>query len=301
MNINNTPVQNILCGGINVKKRAFKITTDLLLFIIGAVVYSAAVNMFLSPNGISPGGFTGIATVVNYITDIPTGIMLFIFNIPVLVLGCIKLGGIFILKTSFVTALVSIGIDLSAKLLPPLKTDGILASMFGGILMGLGLSLILLRGATTGGIDIIAKLVNRRYRHLSVGKIILMADGIVIAINALVYKNAESALYSIVAMYAATRMMDLLLYGADRGKIIYIVTNKPDVICHAINHTVGRGVTRLSVIGGFTGESRTMLMCTVRIHEAAAVHDIVRQNDSKAFVVTSDAGEIIGEGFKLQS
>ena len=282
------------------QKRIFKITTDLMLFIAGAAVYSAAVNMFLSPNGISPGGFTGVATVINYLTDIPTGIMLFIFNIPVLVLGYVKLGGTFILKTSFVTVLVSVMIDALAKILPPLKTDGILASMFGGILMGLGLSLILLRGATTGGVDIIAKLINRRYRHLSVGKIILMADGVVIVINALVYKNAESALYSIVAMYAATRMMDLLLYGADRGKIIYIVTNNPDTICREINHTVGRGVTRLSVTGGYTGESRVMLMCTVRIHETSAVHDIVRKNDPKAFVVISDAGEIIGEGFKPQ-
>ena len=282
------------------KKRLFKTINDLILFIIGAVIYSTAINVFLSPNGISPGGFTGVATVVNYLTDIPTGIMLFIFNIPVLALGFVKLGGMFILKTSFVTALVSFALDTSAKILPPLKTDGILASMFGGILMGLGLSLILLRGATTGGIDIIAKLINRRYRHLSVGKIILMADGFVIAINALVYKNAESALYSIVAMYAATRMMDLLLYGADRGKIIYIVTNSPDIICREINHTVGRGVTMLSVTGGYTGESRIMLMCTVRIHEVAAVHDVVRKNDSKAFVIISDAGEIIGEGFKPQ-
>lgn len=280
------------------RKSAFKILIDIIYFVVGAAIYSIAVNMFISPNGISPGGFTGVATVINYITHIPTGIMLFVFNIPVLILGYIKLGGIFIIKTSFVTALVSFCLDLSARLLPPLKTDGILASLFGGILMGLGLSLVLLRGATTGGVDIIAKLVNQKYRHLSVGKIILMADGFVILLTALVYKNAESALYSIVAIYASTRIMDVLLYGADKGKIIYIVTNKADLICHEINNTVGRGVTRLSVVGGYTGENRTMLMCTVRAHEAAAVHDAVRQHDERAFIVVSDAGEIIGEGFR---
>ena len=283
------------------KKSLFKNAVDLLYFITGAVIYSVAVNMFLSPNGISPGGFTGVAAIVNYLTNIPTGTVLFAFNIPVLILGYIKMGGMFILKTSFVTALVSFSLDVSARILPILKTDGILASMFGGILMGLGLSLILLRGATTGGIDIIAKLINRKYRHLSVGKIILMADGIVIVLNAIVYKNAESALYSIVAMYAATRMMDILLYGADKGKIIYIVTSTPDLICREINHTIGRGVTRLSVVGGYTGENRTMLMCTVRAHEAAAVHDVVREYDSRAFIVVSDAGEIIGEGFKMNA
>ncbi len=283
------------------QNKTFKILVDILFFVAGAAIYSVAVNMFLSPSGISPGGFTGIATIINFLTKIPTGVMLFVFNIPVLILGYVKMGGMFILKTSFVTALVSFALDVSSRLLPPLKTDGILAAMFGGILMGLGLSLVLLRGATTGGIDIIAKLVNRKYRHLSVGKIILIADGVVIALNAIVYKNAGSALYSIVAMYAATRMMDILLYGADKGKIIYIITKYPADVCREINNTVGRGVTRLSVVGGYTGETRTMLMCVVRIHEAAAVHDAVRRYDAGAFIVVSDAGEIIGEGFKLQS
>ena len=283
------------------KKILQKNIVDLLYFLIGAIVYSASVNVFLSPNGISPGGFTGVATVINHITNIPTGTMLFIFNVPVLILGYIKMGSMFILKTSFVTVLISLSLDVSAKLFPALQTDGILASMFGGVLMGIGLSLILLRGATTGGIDIIAKLINRKYRHFSVGKIILMADGVVILLNAIVYKNAESALYSIIAMYMGTRLMDVLLYGADKGKIMYIVTNLPDAICNEINDTVGRGVTKLSVVGGYTGENRTMLMCTVRVHEAAAVHDAVKKYDEKAFIVVSDAGEIIGEGFKNYS
>lgn len=283
------------------KKRIPKTIVDTIYFVAGAVIYSVAVNMFLAPNGISPGGFTGVAAVVNYLTSVPTGVMLFALNIPVLILGYIKMGGMFILKTSFVTVLVSFALDVSAQLLPPLKTDGILVSLFGGILMGLGLSLILLRGATTGGIDIIAKLVNRKYRHLSVGKIILMADGFVIILTALVYKNAEIALCSVVAIYAGTRVMDILLYGADRGKIIYIVTSQPDLICREINDTIGRGVTRLSVVGGYTGENRTMLMCTVRVHEAAAVHDVIREYDERAFIVVSDAGEIIGEGFKTQA
>ena len=237
------------------RSRVKKTTVDILYFFAGAIIYSVSVNMFLSPNGISPGGFTGVAAVINHITNIPTGTMLFIFNIPILILGYIKMGGVFILKTSFVTVLVSLSLDISASLSPIIRADGILVSMFGGILMGIGLSLILLRGATTGGIDIIAKFVNRKYRHLSVGKIILMADGIVILLNALVYKNAESALYSIVAMYMGTRLMDVLLYGADKGKIIYIITNSPDEICNEINHSVGRGVTKLSVIGGYTGET----------------------------------------------
>lgn len=283
------------------KKDSFKVTADVLCFLAGSLVYSVAVNVFLTPSGISPGGFTGIAAVINRTTKIPTGLSLFLLNIPVLVLGYIKLGGLFILKTSFVTALISICLDVSGKLFTPLKTDGILASTFGGILMGFGLSLVLLRGATTGGVDIIAKLINRKRRHLSVGKIILAFDGAIIALNAFVYRNAESALYSVVAMYAATRMMDMLLYGADKGKIIYTVTNQPDIICREINNAVGRGVTRLSVMGGYTGESHVMLMCAVRVHEVTAVYDVIKEYDGQAFVVITDAGEIIGEGFKAHN
>ena len=140
---------------------------DSIYFVVGAIIYSVAVNIFLSPNGISPGGFTGVAAVINHITNIPTGTMLFAFNIPILILGYKKMGGRFVLKTAIVTALVSLSLNVLENVLPPLKTDGILASMFGGILMGIGLSLILLRGATTGGVDIIAKLINQKYRHLS--------------------------------------------------------------------------------------------------------------------------------------
>ncbi len=279
-------------------KKRYKFFIDILYFIVGTFIYSAAVNMFLSPNGISPGGFTGVAVVVNHLIGLPTGTALFAFNIPVLIIGYKKMGGRFVAKTAFVTILLSTVLNIAERALPHFKIDGILASMFGGILLGVGLSLILLRGATTGGIDIVAKLINRKARHLSVGKIILMADGVVIALNAIVYKNAQSALYSVVAMYAATRMMDTLLYGADKGKIIYIITEFPDLICQKINRDVGRGVTRLTATGGYTGEARTMLMCTVRVHEAAAVHDVIKECDSCAFIVVTDAGEIIGEGFK---
>lgn len=280
-------------------KHFLKHIIDMLCFVAGAVIYSIAVNVFLSPNGISPGGFTGIATVANFVAGIPAGIILFALNIPVLILGYIKMGGEFILKTTFVTTILSISLDLTKQIFIPLKTDGILAALFGGIIMGFGLSLVLLRGATSGGVDIIAKLINQRFRHLSVGKIILMADGFVITLTALAYKNVESALYSVVAMYAATRIMDTLLYGADKGKIIYIVTEMADEICQKITIALGRGVTRLEVVGGYTGKEKTMLLCVVRAYEAAAVHDIIKENDEKAFIVVGDVGEIIGEGFKM--
>ncbi len=274
---------------------------DLGYFIVGCFIYAAAVTMFISANEISPGGFTGIATVINYLTRIPTGITVLVLNIPIIIIGYIKMGSVFILKTAAATAIMSASLDIAAKILKPIETDNMLACLFGGILMGLGLSIVLLRGATTGGVDIIAKLINRKKRHISVGRVILIMDAVIIGLAAFVYQNIESALYSVLAMYISSKVMDTVLYGADKGKMIYAITAEPDSICRDISERVHRGVTRIGVTGGYTGEQRIMLMCTLRRHEVAAVHDIILEHDPKAFIVVGDVGEIIGEGFKAIS
>ena len=280
------------------KLSAKEIAIDLLFYIVGCALYSAAVTALITPNAISPGGFTGIAAALNYISGFSTGLILLVLNIPVIILGIVRLGGIFIVKTAIATGILSLCIELSERFVPQFTVNNILASIFGGIVMGAGLSLILKRGATTGGSDIIGTLVNKKFRYITVGKVILVFDVLVIAFAAFVYKDIESGLYSIVAIYASSRVTDAVLYGLDRGKIVYAVTDKPKEICDKISERVERGITKLSVVGGYTGDSHTMLMCTVRINEVSTVCDIVRDIDNKAFIVVSDAGEIIGEGFK---
>ena len=280
-------------------KLSFKeIVFDLIFYIIGCAIYSVAVTSLITPNAVSPGGFTGVAAVLNYLTGFSTGIILLILNVPVIIWGIIRLGGIFVVKTAIATGILSLCLQLSELFVPQFTVNKILASIFGGVLMGTGLSLILRRGATTGGVDIIATLVNRRFRYLSVGRVILISDIIVITFVSIVYKNVESGLYSIVAMYASSRVTDAILYGSDRGKIVYAVTDKPQEICDKVAERVERGVTKLSVVGGYTGDTHTMLMCTVRINEVSAVCDIIKETDERAFIIISDAGEIIGQGFK---
>ena len=281
------------------KKRIRGIVIDLLFYIVGCSLYSAAVTMLITANSLSPGGLTGVSTVLNYAFGLPAGLTVWILNIPIVVYGFIKLGGMFIVKTAVATTVLSITLELSERFLPRIKTDNILAGVFGGLLMGVGLSLVLLRGATTGGVDIIAKLINKKFRHITVGRIILFTDAAVIMLAAFVYKNIESALYSVIALYASSYITDIILYGSDKGKILYVVTTAPDPICAAIGKRLDRGVTRLSAVGGYTCESRTMLMCIVRRHEVSAACDIINEFDSRAFIVISEAGEIIGEGFKL--
>ena len=271
---------------------------DIFIYVLGTAFSAVGINFFLSANEISPGGLAGISTALNFMFGIPSGVILFALNIPVLIIGYKVLGGFFILKTAFASVSLSVLLDVSAKLLPVIIMDKILASVFGGIILGLGMSLVMLRGATTGGVDIIAKLINKKFPQLSIGRIILLFDGIVILFAAAAYKNIQSALYSIIAMYASTKIIDAMIYGADKGKIIYAVTNEYKKVSSAINERLRRGVTLLPASGGYTGEARIMVMCTVRRHETSAVCSIIKEFDKNAFVVICDAGEVIGEGFK---
>lgn len=279
-------------------KKISKFVRDLIWYLIGCLIFSSAVTLFVSPNEISPGGLTGVSTALNYLFDLPTGITLFILNLPILIVGFIKFGGFFIFKTAIATSLLSLTLTFTDLILPSFEIDKILAAVFGGIMMGAGLSIVIRHGATTGGIDIIAKLINIKFRHLTVGKLILLMDGIVILFAAFVYGNIESVLYSVISMYASSRVMDIILYGADKGRIIYIVTQKENEICRDINNILCRGVTVLRAKGSYTGVERSMLFCTVRIHEVSSVYSVVEKHDENAFIVVSEAGEILGEGFK---
>ena len=283
------------------RKKLFAWAADAALFIIGGAIYAVAVILFLSGNEISPGGLTGISTMLNYLYGLPVGTVVFILNIPILMIGFIKFGGIFIVKTAVSTVVISITLDIAEELLPELKINPVLAAVFGGLLMGLSISMFMLRGSTTGGVDIIAMLINRRFPHLTVGRLMLASDAFIVAFSALVYKNIESALYSVIALYASSRIMDVMLYGADKGKIVYIVTENSSCVAEKIMSIVRRGITVIDVTGAYTGRKLKMLMCTVRRNEVSAVCKTARENDKGAFIVVAEAGDILGEGFKRES
>lgn len=282
-------------------KRIIPWAVDLAYDIAGCVLYAVAVNLFITPNQITPGGITGIATTLHYLFSLPSGLMVLLLNIPILMLGWKNFGGMFMVKTAVATVLFSAALEITELWMPPFLTDKIISAVFGGMLMGTGLSLVMLRGATTGGVDILAKLLSRRFRHLTVGRFVLLMDGVIIAFAAIAYRNLESALYSVVALYTSSRMMDGILYGADKGKMLYIVTAFPREICTAVNGRMHRGITVLNATGGYTGKARTVLLCTVRRHEVSALYRIIEEYDPHAFIVVSDVGEIIGEGFKTNS
>lgn len=272
--------------------------TDILYWVAGCAVYSLAVEALITPNEISPGGFTGIATALSHLLGVPSGTVLLALNIPLLIFAFRKLGGGFIFKTVAVTFLLSFTLNIAENIVPEFTLNPVLASVFGGIISGFGLSLILLRGATTGGVDIVAMLINNKKPHFSLGRIIMLFDFAVIALAAATYGNIESALYSVITIYAASQILDAVLYGGDRGKIVLVVTSKGAKIAELIGSVLKRGATVLSAIGGYTGENKTMLFCAVRKYEVAHLLSLIRETDENAFTVVSDAGEIIGQGFK---
>ncbi|MCX7614267.1 MAG: YitT family protein [Clostridiales bacterium] len=268
-----------------------------LIITIGSVLYALSFNLFLTPMHIAPGGISGIAIVINYLTLFPVGIMILILNIPLFILSYVKFGGAFLFSSFFATALGSVIIDLTSKI-PPFTNDPILASIYGGILMGAGLGLVFDYGATTGGSDILSRLIKLRFPHISMGRMMLCVDFVVITISALVFRNMNSALYAVITLYISSKVIDVIIYGTDYEKLAYIISDKSDEITNKIQEELGRGVTLLYGEGGYTNRQKKVIMCALKRQQSAKAAEIASSIDSYAFVIVVDAHEILGDGFE---
>lgn len=285
----------------SVKKRAIKnICIDGILFILGSAIFAMSVNIFTAPNDIAAGGLTGVATMLNYLFNIPIGMSIIIMNIPLFIWGFISMGYRFLIKTVVATVLSSLMIDLTAGIMPRYTENIFLTIVVGGFLAGIGLSMIFVRGGTTGGTDLAASLINRQLRHLSFGRLLLIIDFAIVVMSAFVYGNIESPFYALVVIYITTKVIDMVLYGTDIGvgKMMFIISSKNDIIADKIIKDMDRGVTALKSRGCYSGINGEVLLCAVRRQEVYRIYDIINQIDDRAFVVVSEAGEIRGEGFK---
>jgi len=288
--------------GIVKKETSTKTFTDIVFYLIAGFIYAIGVTVFNSPNQIAPGGVTGMSTAINYLTDIPIGTLAFLINIPILIVAYKQSGGRFLLKSIFGTVITSVFIDLLDFVnFPVYSGDVILAAIFGGALTGAGLSIIFLRGGTTGGTDIVALLISKKLRGFSMGRVILLIDCLVIAFAALVFKNIESALYSAISLFVSTQIIDTVLYGLDKGKVLFIVTEKQQEVSKAISESMHRGTTVIHSFGSYTGRKNNIVICAIRPNEVAAAGKVVTESDPNAFVIVGDAHQIIGEGFKSEA
>ena len=286
---------------LSFKKGGFKYKKQLVdygCFILGSAFYAFGFCFFIEPNNISPGGVTGIAAILNYIFGLPTGLMLFVLNIPLLILGFKKIGGSFIVKTLFVTLMTSVLIDAFSFFMPSFYGDRLLAALFGGVLSGLGLATVMLRGATTGGVDILAKVIRLRYPYLSMGRLVLILDGFVILIATICYGDIETALFTVVSIFLSSKVMDTILYGVDKGRLIFIVTTKGGELTSALFESVNRGTTVVSALGGYNRQEKEMLLCAVRQQEVNKAVNTIKNTDPEAFTIVTLTGGIFGFGFE---
>ncbi|MDD6011637.1 MAG: YitT family protein [Oscillospiraceae bacterium] len=278
--------------------KAKRIALDFLLWIVGSALFSLSVNMFSAPNGILQGGLTGIATAINSLFPvIPIGTAILAMNLPLFALSRIYLKGGFLLRTVAATVIFTSVIDIGAAFIVPYEGDKLLGCLFCGVLSGTGLALVFITGASTGGTDIVAMLIRKKYPRLSMGTIMLWLDSAIVLLSLAVYRSLESAMYAILVIFISAKFIDLVLYGRGHGKLIFIVTEKARQVCGSIMSELGRGVTVIPVTGGYTGRNKNMILCAAKASELRSVLRIALRDDPGAFTMLCEAGEIIGEGF----
>ena len=272
---------------------------DAVFLFLGSLSYALAVDIFSSPNNIAPGGVTGIATMLNYLSqnwafEIPIGAATLVMNVPLLIAAWVVIGKRLAIRTIIGLALSSTLIDLLEPYLPPFSGENILTCIFGGVLLGLGVGLILSRGGTTGGSEVVARLLERKFPHIQVGKLILLVDGVVIATSALVYQQMESPLFAVVLVFISAQVTDWIIYGGRHGKMALILSKKQPEITTSIMERINRGVTLLKAEGAYSGADQKMILCAVRRDEVFRLRQLVFEIDANAFFMMLSTDEVRG-------
>ena len=268
-----------------------------LQIVIGAALYAAGFQFFLYPNAISTGGLTGIAMIINFFSGLPVGVMTIIMNIPLFIFSWKRFGLPFIIASLVGTVLASAFVDLFAMTAVEVTHEPLLGAIYGGIIKGFGLGLVYRAGATTGGVDIVAKFLRRRYQHINFSTFILGLDVVVITAFAVLFKRYDSAMYAIICMYIAAKVIDLVLYGAVNSKVCYIITDRHDAIKDALVNRLHRGVTYLHGEGAWTHQEKNVILCVIKQSQIVDLKHLIRELDGNAFVIVSDSREVFGKGF----
>lgn len=283
---------------IKSKKYKFKqILKEMIETILGALIMAAGVSLFLLPNQLSSGGIAGVATIFYYLLNIPMGTVIIAINIPLFLFSMYKVGKMFFLKSTLGTVAMSVFIDLLDKI-EPLTNDRFLACIYGGILLGLGTTLLLKAESSTGGSDLISYIAKKYKPTVRSGNIIVIIDIIIIALNVIFFKEIEIGLYSAIAIYIMGKIIDIFFEGINFTKLMIIVSNKSEEIAKQIDKKVARGSTGLYGKGMYTNENKLILMCAAYRKDVARIKIIAKEIDPKSFIVITNSREVVGQGFK---
>ncbi len=274
-----------------------KNSKDFFWFLVGIIILAVAMNIFLIPNRIAAGGITGLAIILYHLFGIPIGIFFFLVNIPLFIFSWRVIGQRFILTSLIGAVLFSVLIELTA-FLRPVTSDLLLASIYGGILVGIGLGIVFRVQSSTGGTTIAARLLNH-YSGLTMGQSLLAIDFVIIAL-ALVFFNAEIALYALLSLFVTSKIADSVQEGFAFSKTALIISDKGDEIAARVLSNLQRGVTHLKATGSYTGQEKTILLVVLNRTEVSRLKAIVHDIDIGAFVIISSASEVLGEGFQVR-
>ena len=269
-----------------------------LIITLGSAWFAVGFSWFFQPNAIASGGLTGFAQIIHRIFPvIPVGITVIVLNVPLFILGWKLIGGKLLIGSLWAMLISSVIIDVLA-IFDWKPTDPILASIFGGVFMGLSLGLIIQQGSTTGGTDLLARLLKLKLAWLPMGKLLLAIDLVVIILVAIAFGDLNSALYGAVSMYISSLVMDGVLYGMDNAKVAYIISDHNETIQQVLVHDLDKGVTILPGQGGYSGTEKKVLMCAFKQKEIAVIKAAVKEIDPDAFLIVCNAHEVLGEGFR---
>ena len=270
---------------------------EILLIILGTMIMSIGIALFLLPNKLSSGGFTGIATILYYLFNWKVGTVILLLNIPFFILAFIRIGKEFVFKSVFAVVFLSIFIDFFEKY-EALTTDKVLASIYGGILIGIGTSLILKAAASTGGSDLVSYIIRSFKPGLSTSNLIVIFDIVVIGLNVIFLNQLEIGLYSAIAIYLMGKVIDIIFEGVGFSKMVFIISEKYQEISNRIGKEIVRGITGIYSKGMYTDRERTMLMCVASRREVIEIRQIANEIDPKSFIIITNVREVYGKGFK---
>lgn len=269
---------------------------DYLLIIVGSLIIAANVPLFLAPNQVISTGVTGLGMLAHFLWDLPIGLVTLALNVPLLLAG-IKWGGgfHFFFRTIFAVAVMTLSIDLLAPMLPPIQGDPLIYTLFGGLLDGVGIGLVLRGRGTTGGTDIVATLLHR-HKGMPFGQVFVVLNGVILLAAAVVV-GMVPVLYALIVNFVSGRVVDVVQEGVGYARAVFIVSEKDKAIRNAILNDLGRGVTLLQARGGYTEAPRPALYVVVSRSEVTLLKRLIAKIDPEAFVVVSEAHEVLGEGF----
>ncbi len=268
---------------------------DIVLISAGAFIYAFGVNYFFVANKLADGGIAGISVILHYLFNFNISTTYLVLNVPLVIMGYKLIGGKFIVKTFYGTAMTSLAFRVFQNYLGPMD-DKLIASIFGGLIIGIGLGTIFVGGGSSGGADILVKILNK-YFDIPVGKAFLALDFFVLSALGILF-GRDIFMYTLVGLFISTKAIDFIQDGVDKAKALMIISDKSEEIKNEIMKQTGRGVTIINARGGYTNDNKEVLYCILGRYEVTTVKRIVKNIDRKAFMSISEVSEVLGEGFK---